>query len=66
MNEQGQDYGGRGGAGTADQTRPRRDHRAVRQTHRILAMQTERERFLGASLYERTPGRQDYAHGYKP
>ena len=31
-----------------------------------LAMQIERERFLGAGLYERTPGRQGYANGYKP
>jgi len=31
-----------------------------------LAMQIERERFLGAALYERTPGRQGYANGYKP
>jgi putative transposase len=30
-----------------------------------LAMQIERERFLGAGLYERTPGRQGYANGYK-
>lgn len=31
-----------------------------------LAMQIERERFLGAGLYERTAGRQGYANGYKP
>lgn len=31
-----------------------------------LAMQIERERFLGADLYERTAGRQGYANGYKP
>ena len=31
-----------------------------------LAQQIERERFLGAGLYERTPGRQGYANGYKP
>jgi putative transposase len=31
-----------------------------------IAMQIERERFLGAGLYERTPGRQGYANGYKP
>jgi transposase-like protein len=31
-----------------------------------LAMQIERERFLGAGLYERTPTRQGYANGYKP
>ena len=31
-----------------------------------LAMQIERERFLGAGLYERTPERQGYANGYKP
>ena len=30
-----------------------------------LAMQIERERFLGAGLYERTPGSQGYANGYK-
>ena len=30
-----------------------------------LAMQTERERFLGAGLYERTATRQGYANGYK-
>ncbi|SHN78068.1 IS256 family transposase, partial [Oceanicella actignis] len=30
-----------------------------------LAMQIERERFLGAGLYERTPGRKGYANGYK-
>lgn len=29
-------------------------------------MQIERERFLGAGRYERTPGRQGYANGYKP
>jgi putative transposase len=29
-------------------------------------MQIERERFLGAGLYERTAGRQGYANGYKP
>jgi transposase-like protein len=31
-----------------------------------LAMQIERERFLGAGLYERTGERQGYANGYKP
>ena len=31
-----------------------------------LAMQIERERFLGAALYERSPDRQGYANGYKP
>jgi transposase-like protein len=31
-----------------------------------LALQIERERFLGAGHYERTPGRQGYANGYKP
>ncbi len=31
-----------------------------------LAMQIERERFLGAGLYERTAARQGYANGYKP
>ena len=31
-----------------------------------LAMQIERERFLGAGLYERTAERQGYANGYKP
>jgi len=31
-----------------------------------LAMQIERERFLGAGLYERTDGRRGYANGYKP
>ncbi len=31
-----------------------------------LAMQIERERFLGAGLYERSTGRQGYANGYKP
>jgi putative transposase len=31
-----------------------------------LAMQIERERFLGAGLYERSPERQGYANGYKP
>ncbi|UOA34077.1 hypothetical protein DSM110093_03912 (plasmid) [Sulfitobacter sp. DSM 110093] len=31
-----------------------------------LAMQIERERFLGAGRYERTPGRQGCANGYKP
>uniref|UniRef100_UPI000DBE5174 IS256 family transposase n=1 Tax=Roseovarius amoyensis TaxID=2211448 RepID=UPI000DBE5174 len=31
-----------------------------------LAMQIERERFLGAGLYERTTERQGYANGYKP
>jgi transposase-like protein len=30
-----------------------------------LAMQIERERFLGADLYERTPERRGYANGYK-
>lgn len=31
-----------------------------------LAMQIERERFLGAEFYERTAGGQGYANGYKP
>ncbi|MFX0543406.1 IS256 family transposase [Roseovarius sp. S4756] len=31
-----------------------------------LAMQIERERFLGAGRYERSAGRQGYANGYKP
>jgi len=31
-----------------------------------LAMQIERERFLGAGHYERTSERQGYANGYKP
>ncbi len=31
-----------------------------------LAMQIERERFLGAHLYERSSNRQGYANGYKP
>lgn len=31
-----------------------------------LAMQIERERFLGAGHYERTPKRQAYANGYRP
>ena len=31
-----------------------------------LAMQIERERFLGAGHYERTPDRHGYANGYKP
>ena len=31
-----------------------------------LAMQIERERFLGAGRYERSPWRQGYANGYKP
>jgi len=31
-----------------------------------LAMQIERERFLGAGRYERTAGRLGYANGYKP
>lgn len=31
-----------------------------------LAMQIERERFLGAGRYERTPERHGYANGYKP
>lgn len=31
-----------------------------------LAMQLERERFLGVSLYERNAERQGYANGYKP
>ena len=31
-----------------------------------LAMQIERERFLGAGHYERTANRQGYANGYKP
>ncbi|MBK5927275.1 hypothetical protein [Rhodobaculum claviforme] len=30
-----------------------------------LAMQIERGRFLGAGLYERTPGGRGYANGYK-
>ena len=30
-----------------------------------LAMQIERERFLGAQHYERSPSRQGYANGYK-
>ena len=30
-----------------------------------LAMQIERERFLGAQHYERSPFRQGYANGYK-
>ena len=30
-----------------------------------LAMQIERERFLGAAHYERTPDRRGYANGYK-
>ena len=30
------------------------------------AMQTERQKHLGASPYERTPERQGYANGYKP
>jgi putative transposase len=30
------------------------------------AMQAERQKHLGAELYERTPGRQGYANGYKP
>ena len=29
-------------------------------------MQTERKRFLGAHLYERSSNRQGYANGYKP
>jgi putative transposase len=29
-----------------------------------LAMQMERERFLGAQHYERSPSRQGYANGY--
>ena len=29
-------------------------------------MQIERERFLGAGRYERTPARQGYANGCKP
>ena len=31
-----------------------------------LAMQIERERFLGAGHYERTSERRGYANGYKP
>ena len=31
-----------------------------------LAMRFERERFLGAAHYERTPGRRGYANGFKP
>ena len=31
-----------------------------------LAMQIERERFLGAGHYERTPERRGYANGTKP
>lgn len=31
-----------------------------------MAMQIERERFLGAGLYERSARRQGYANGYKP
>lgn len=31
-----------------------------------LAMQIERERFLRANLYERSPDRQGYANDYKP
>lgn len=31
-----------------------------------LAMKIERERFLGAGLYERTDDRRGYANGYKP
>ena len=31
-----------------------------------LAMRIERERFLGAGHYERTPGRRGYANGTKP
>ena len=30
------------------------------------AMQAERQKHLGAELYERTPSRQGYANGYKP
>ena len=30
------------------------------------AMKIERERHLGAGLYERTPERRGYANGYKP
>ncbi len=30
------------------------------------AMQVERQRYLGAALYERSPERQGYANGYKP
>src|SRR5438270_10849320 len=29
------------------------------------AMQAEREKYLGAAPYERTPDRRDYANGYK-
>ena len=31
-----------------------------------MAMQIERERFLGAGHYERTTDRRGYANGYKP
>ncbi len=31
-----------------------------------LALQIEREQFLKANHYERTPERQGYANGYKP
>jgi putative transposase len=31
-----------------------------------MAMRIERERFLGAQRYERTPDRRGYANGYKP
>ena len=31
-----------------------------------VAMQTERQKHLGAGPYERTPERQGYANGYKP
>jgi transposase-like protein len=31
-----------------------------------LALQLERERFLGAGHYERNPERQGYANGFKP
>jgi transposase-like protein len=30
------------------------------------AMQMERQKYLGARLYERSPERQGYANGYKP
>ena len=42
---------------------------AVAETFRILlneAMKIERDRTLGAGLYERTDNRQGYANGYKP
>ncbi len=42
---------------------------AVAETFRILlneAMKIERDRTLGAGLYERTDNRRGYANGYKP